>query len=147
MKVVLLRQVERAFARAVAVWVFFVSLGLCLWKRELSLHLMRVFGTMALASALDLWFLAQAAWAVIAVIEPQKGDEPWSQKWVWLRIRAFFWASIKLACVGFLILLLARTQTPDWGAAILGLSTLFAVPVLGGVFWARTNRDTAKRAR
>ena len=151
MKPQLLGRVEASFSSALALWLALASVGLGVGDRffgaGISTHRLGVFFGMSAAAALDLWLLARASWAIIEVVAPTEAQKQGSQKWLFARIRAFVWASIKLACVGFLILLLFRTQGPDWGPAILGLITLFAVPTIGGILWALKEQGSAKRAR
>ena len=49
----------------------------------------------------------------------------------------FFWGTLKLGCLGLLIMILFSRRAIPNISLLLGLSTLWMVPLLGGLFWHR----------
>jgi hypothetical protein len=52
-------------------------------------------------------------------------------------IQAFTWGTVKLACLGLIIALMMRSATLPVASLLLGLGTMFGVPVVGGLWWSQ----------
>jgi hypothetical protein len=67
-------------------------------------------------------------------------------KTAWM-VQAFFWTAAKLACIAVVIaVLIAGKDAPQLGL-ILGSSTLVVVPLVGGLWWSRTQLSMRSRVK
>jgi uncharacterized membrane protein len=91
-----------------------------------------VFGLFTGICLLDLWTLGKLFSALFPLVT---GGE----KLGFNAIQAFYWGTLKLACVGILIILLVKGESIPGGiprvGMLVGLGTLIGVPLLGGIFW------------
>ena len=97
------------------------------------------FGFFWLICILSLYALAR----VVAILL-DLGNES-SEKRTALTIQAFYWAFIKLACVGILITGLVRASEAEYLglALVLGSTTYLITPLVGGYLWSRRFRHHA----
>ncbi len=123
----------KLFLPAAMGWLF-VGLLLCLvfeWGNEallLNMGWMALFWALCL---LDLYALISTVEAAIEVMA-QSGEKRSAQT-----IRAFYWGSVKLICLGiFGLILFSSHSIPETGL-LAGIGTLMMVPLIGGYRWSK----------
>jgi hypothetical protein len=87
----------------------------------------------------DLLALAKLIQAVFALA----GGGDWSPM---PAIQTFYWGLIKLACLGLFGAILLRDAAVPASGLLLGLATLFVVPIVGGFIWGQRIQGSVNHA-
>lgn len=87
-------------------------------------------------SVVDLWALAKALSAVFGLV----GVISSSQNRQKLVIQAFYWGTVKLACLGLFAVVLIKAKSIPSLSLVIGLGTMVTVPLLGGLIYSVAQR-------
>jgi len=130
------REAVKPFVWAALIWGVVASGWVILGSTEVGRALGWMLGLWAIC-LFDLVALAKMFDAVLSLAA--RGVQT---NWI---VQAFFWATAKLACIAVLIaVLIAGKDAPQLGL-ILGSSTLVVVPLVGGLWWSRTQLSRRSR--
>lgn len=122
------------FFIAALLWLGLTSLGSWFYYRE-------GFFNWSFLSLFGIWLICLADIGVTgkffsAVFRIMTADsKPQQEKSILSLIQAFSWGTIKLAFVGFLIIVIYQGRRIPSSSLVLGIGTLFVVPVAGGLMW------------
>lgn len=82
----------------------------------------------------DLFFLAKGVASLLQIM-----SEPVKSYSFGKTLALFFWGTMKVVCLGIILLLLVQFRDAPAVSIILGLTTLVVVPLFGGIFWSLRN--------
>jgi len=100
--------------------LFFSGAGFLWYLAALSLALMNLF------------FLVKTIAVLVVLV-----SDHLAEKKLYLGIQALFWASMKLATLGAIILLIYKAQNAPKVPLMMGVGTTVIVPLFGGFLWSQ----------
>jgi hypothetical protein len=122
------------FVKAAMIWAA-VGAVLCVWLTPTGTSavaaVLGMFG-ISLLSLMGFGAMAKCFAAVARLVAGGSGNR---QSYV---IQAFYWAMIKLACLGLLVTILIYVREIPVVGILVGIATLVVVPLTGGLLWKQT---------
>jgi hypothetical protein len=129
-----LRSVQKPFGIAALIWAV-LSIGLCRYfaadTSQFITNLTWMVG-LYLLSLCDLVALGKTIEGMLFVAEGSGENRAVRA------LQTFYWALLKLFCLGIFTIVLIKGKSIPSPGLLLGMGTICVVPLLGGLFWSHT---------